>query len=372
MARVKTKEIISGSVGEVTYRQGSDGNVYLTSRIRHRKPTRTKGTMMAQLPLGNVNAMERVLHDDVLERFEGATNRVKARGAYISINIRGRKVFMTKQMQQRLSCVLTDHTISVGSLHPIGCRLADDGCACTDIRLLEPITETTTVGDFAADLLRNNPDFRPGDILSFYYLRQIVGQSDGQLSVSAAVCHISLLPSDSTLLASQTAATLWSIDGGCLSVAEPLDGSAAAFVHKRPLADGRMLVSTQSLLCVNPLAEQYMTQDAFEAAVASRGGYTRKEPYLSPAHIANTPFDVNPEVTHFVIVSSSDPTLGTAVTGRGSYIHGTEAVLTAEPREGATFVRWTDHAGTPISDQRVFRLRVLNDGMYIANFEVAR
>ena len=77
MARLKgILENLSGSTGNVTFRHEKDGSVVMLQKITSRRPSRSKKAMMAQLPLGNVNAMERLLHDDVVDRFEGAINKV--------------------------------------------------------------------------------------------------------------------------------------------------------------------------------------------------------------------------------------------------------------------------------------------------------
>lgn len=372
MARLKgILENLSGSTGNVTFRHEKDGSVVMLQKITSRRPSRSKKAMMAQLPLGNVNAMERLLHDDVVDRFEGAINKVKARGMYISLNLQRRKVYLTKQMKDARSCVLVDHVVSYGQLTPIEHRLGADNTLMSDVRVANDILETTTVADFARDVLRNNAGFNAGDVLAFYFLKQHEEAGSGRLWASAKVCKVVLDPRNGDLLSDYVAPGFWAARGGCLAMAEPLNASAAVFVHFRTLRDGRMLVSTQTLLCVNPVADYYMTAEALDAAVESRGGYTDKAAFLMPsAEASASEFDVNPSRSHFVLVRSSDEALGKVSTGRGSYLHGTEAVLTAVPGEGAWFVKWTDEQGNTVSCQSVYRLRVLSDGFYTAHFEV--
>ncbi len=362
-------ENLSGSSGNLTFRHGKDGSVVMLQKITSRKPTRTKGAMMAQLPLGNVNAMERLIHDDVQILFEGAPNKVKARGMYISLNLKRRKVYFTKQMRDLRCCVLVEHVVSHGSLPSIGHSLRADNCLVTDIMLANAIDENTTVADFARDVLQSNPGFNSGDTLTCYYFKQMEESSSCCLRVAPKVFRVELDLRNDDLLTRFVAPGFWANREGCLSTAQPLDAAGAVFVHFRPVRDGRLQVSTQTLVCVNPLAEQYMTAEALDAAVESRGGYTDKDSVYD-AVVATSEFDVNPSRSHFVLVSSGDESLGTVSTGRGAYLHGTEAVLTAVPKEGAWFVKWTDAQGNTVSCQSVFRLRVLADGLYTAHFAV--
>lgn len=370
MARLKgILENLSGSSGSVTFRHEKDGSVVMLQKINSRKASRTKESMMATLPMGNVNAMERLIHADVQDLFEGGYNKVKARGMYISLNMKRRKVYFTKQMRDMKWCVLVEHIISQGSLPTIGYWLSADNCVVTDVMLNQAIDEGTTVANFAKDVLQANVGFNSGDTLAFYYFEQRQDREFGRLWATAKVSKVSLDPRNDEPLSKYVAAGCWTNREGRLALVEPLAASGAAFVHFRPMRDGQLHVSTQTLLCVNPIAEQYMTAEALDAAVESRGGYTDK-PFLMPSAMPASEFDVDSERSHFVIVRSSDEALGKVSTGRGAYLHGSEAVLTAEPNAGAWFVKWTDEQGNTVSCQSVFRLRVLADGLYTAHFEV--
>lgn len=372
MARCKGNVVkLSGSVGGLTYKTMSDGSVCVSQKMSKKKSTRTRANMTQQLPMTNVVALARLLQDDVLDRFEGASNKVQARGRYIGLNLKGPKVYLTQQHRYAGCSVLVSQTISLGSLPPIEHRLDVDGRVVTNIRLSMDITPETTVGELSRDIMMLNPSFALGDRFVLYCFHQHVSTDQANFYVHLQRHILNLDPVSAELLPKQVDSDVLSVRDGFLCMADPLAASGAAFVHFRTLRDGRMTVSTQTLLCVNPVADYFMTAEALDAAVESRGGYTEKDVFLMPSPQASaSEFDVIPSQSHFVLVRSNDESLGKVSMGRGSYIHGSEAVLTAVPCEGAWFVKWTDEHGTTVSCQSSYRLRVLADGLYTAHFEV--
>lgn len=367
MARITDKSIkLSGTIGEVTYRTDKQGGTYVVKKKKKHAIPRTHGTMMAQLPMCNVNALERVLHDDVIDRFEKALTKVGARGLYIGTNLSKRKVFLTTNLRDLKACVLVEHTISIGSLKPIGYSLNHKNELVTDIALSISITNSTTIGTFSMDVLTMNPRFRTGDILSCYYFEQYEQLQGTTMTpyVRVSVKRLILDPYDKTPMG----LTQWVNRKGCLALSEPLNASGAAWLHQRPRAKGKTQVSTQEIVCVNPLAEQYTGNEAFMAAVESRGGFSREKRFLEPQKVTHG-VDVNPEKSHYVTTFSNNETLGKIHSGSGIYLHGTEAVLSAQAADRARFLFWKDHLGNIVSTQPVFRRIIVSDESFTAFFE---
>jgi hypothetical protein len=62
-----------------------------------------------------------------------------------------------------------------------------------------------------------------------------------------------------------------------------LENAGGAWVHSRDKVNGDTLVSTQKLVVVSDILDNYRTQSAMLASAASYGGITGKEVYLNPS-----------------------------------------------------------------------------------------
>ena len=62
----------------------------------------------------------------------------------------------------------------------------------------------------------------------------------------------------------------------------PLSESGASWIHSRTKADGGTQVSTQRLVVVNSILDNYRGDEAMVASAASYGGINTREEYLNP------------------------------------------------------------------------------------------
>lgn len=371
MAKLNAIIPMSGSIDNVTLRKQKDGSVVASLKISKRRPTRTKGTMRAQLPMGNLNAMARELTDKESweNLMEGCETKRKARGRFIGLNMKRGMVYFTKEQQKNAFCILCSHQISHGSLRSIGQNFLSDNRMTTDIRLTKDIAPQLTQGDFSADLLACNPEFKDGDTLTLYTFQQI-GDDEHGFHVHMDMYPICLNRLSDVPLSKLVNDGLLCRHEGFLTLAAPLSGTGACFVRRSRDGRGKKLVSSQILLCVNPLAEEFSTNEAFEAAVASRGGYTDVPRRFRGAESSETAAEaVQNQQAFYVTVFSNDLNAGHAATGRGTYKAGTPATLTAVPTEGHRFLRWTNQDGEVISTQPVCQVPIDGDAAFMAYFE---
>lgn len=89
---------------------------------------------------------------------------------FMQLNINESVVSLTKDMAASGCCVLEDFQIAQGSLPRI---IVSAGHAPydRDVSIICTITPTasTTIGEFASDIIANNPDFQDGDNIAFIY-----------------------------------------------------------------------------------------------------------------------------------------------------------------------------------------------------------
>lgn len=72
----------------------------------------------------------------------------------------------------------------------------------------------------------------------------------------------------------------------------------------------------------------------------------------------------------FTVSATNNPSTAGAVTGAGSYVYGSSAVLTATPAFGYIFSNWTE-GGTAVSASPTLSVTVLADHSYVANYAAA-
>lgn len=368
MARNKNHQMqFTGSLGNITSRQ-IGGNYYFSEKITRRKATRTECNMRNMLPMGNIMAMLRVLKEYVPDLFEGCPNRQKARGKYVSLNKNRDIVFLTREQQTNFACILAGHQISAGSLTSIAHTLTDNKLVITNIRLSNNITRSTTVKTLSEDILRNNHAFAPGDHLTLYFLQQKGGYASHPPTVKARRIVLELDPRNKTPFSTIDPDGLWCNNQGMLALSEPLAKSAAAFVHSRTDRRDDILVSSQTLLCVNSLIERYSTREAFLNAVESRGGFTNTEDSLTPTFTPETKYDNNPTLSHTVALFSNDDALGSVSPKSGNYLHGDTVTLNATPAEECHFVHWVNNMGVAVSTEAMWKVRITADSAFTAVF----
>ena len=72
--------------------------------------------------------------------------------------------------------------------------------------------------------------------------------------------------------------------------------------------------------------------------------------------------------TH-IITLSANPSSGGTLTGAGEYDHGASCTITATPRNGYTFLKWTKD-GTQVSTNPSYTFTVTTDATYVAHFQI--
>ena len=72
--------------------------------------------------------------------------------------------------------------------------------------------------------------------------------------------------------------------------------------------------------------------------------------------------------TH-IITLTANPSSGGTLTGAGEYDHGASCTITATPRNGYTFLRWTKN-GTQVSTNPSYTFTVTADATYVAHFQI--
>ena len=200
---------------------------------------------------------------------------------YVGVNF-SNPVYITKGMRVAGCCVLADYTFTVGSLQPIGMALNGSGVLVSDLALGElVIDENTTVSDLSLALIAENEAWEEGDQLTFFSGSQFV-DAQGMPRATMTARKVILSVDDETELWDSVGAEGFTCVGGKLGMSVALENAGAAWVHSRDKVSGDTLVSTQKLVVVSEILDDYRTYAAMKASADSYGGINSNRVYLNP------------------------------------------------------------------------------------------
>ena len=194
---------------------------------------------------------------------------------FMSLNVNESPIALTKDMALQGCAVVTNYKVSRGSIPTIEEALTDpaDGNIMA-ISLTQAISGSTTVGQFATDVIANNPSFKAGDNLAFIVFTNTQNSANYPY-VSSVYKEVTLDTTNTALLSSvigsnrfeKTAAGNLKVNVGAA------DSHEAGFVliHTRKTS-GVLQVSTQSIVVTSEsFPQEYSGADWFAECVASYG-----------------------------------------------------------------------------------------------------
>lgn len=295
------------SAGSFTFkRRKADGRIIVTQKIDYFHNHRTTLSMKNKLTMINARAMYRYLKPQMRENVEADGSNRNPYLTYLHLNKPITRCWLPQEESRQGNAILEPHYISNGTLIPVLCQLDDEDRMLTDIKLGLTTLEGVTVGEWSRDLLKHNRHYQPNDLLKFVYLRQESshGSHCDFHRIKDESCVVMLEESDERLLSAVVDTTLWGVLDGCLAMRQPLSYAAATVVHLHPeefplyhdrwtvfnalrqhLAAGLPLstyvkpdtrpltykVSRQQLMCVNPLIDEYSSEECFARAASEFG-----------------------------------------------------------------------------------------------------
>ena len=270
---------MNGSAGQLTFKQ-VNGQTIVSEKMTSIKNPRSEGQMRTRTRFTNIIAMYKGIRPLLNYGFESKPKNLSDYNMFVKVNMQRTPVYLTKQAIAGGACVAAPYQISQGSLPAI--VLSGSGNATkTDIYLgTLSISATTTVAQFAQAVVENNVDYRYGDQISYFLVRQQVNADTGIPYCQFSACKV-------VLDAADTETKLWDIasrNGFSASDASLAhsgnDGDCAfCWVHTRK-SDGKTLVSSQSLVAVNSKLAEYQGDMAYSLAKSSFGASV--EAFLVP------------------------------------------------------------------------------------------
>ena len=270
---------INGSAGNLTFKS-LNGQTVISEKVTHIRNPRTNAQMQTRTKWGNIIAMYKGIRPLLNYGFENKPKNLSDYNMFVKVNMQRTPIYLTKQAVAGGACIATAYQISQGSLPAIVVTGSGQN-GVTDIRLGGlTIGSNTTVADFSAAVVNNNPDYKYGDQISFFLVKQMVNAETGIPYCQFSAAKVILDAANEDKLADVTGSShgFASVDGKLGHSGN--DGDCAyAWVHTRK-SDGKTLVSSQSLLAANTKEAEYKGDAAYNLSKSSYGSSV--ESFLVP------------------------------------------------------------------------------------------
>ena len=270
---------MSGSAGDLTFKI-QNGLTVVSEKVTKMTNPRSDAQMRVRTRWSNVVAMYSGVRPLLRHGFENKPAGLSDYNMFVKLNMQRTPIYLTKQAVAGGACVATAYQISQGSL-PAIVVTGTGQSGVTDIRLGSlDITSNTTVAQFSTKVVENNADYRYGDQISFFLVKQMVNAETGIPYCQFSAAKVILDAANEDKLADVTGSShdFASVDGKLGHSGN--DGDCAyAWVHTRK-SDGKTLVSSQSLLAANTKEAEYKGDAAYNLSKSSYGSSV--ESFLVP------------------------------------------------------------------------------------------
>lgn len=276
-----------GSVGKYTFKR-LNGQTIVSEKVdKKATPVRTPAQMRQRMAWDNIIAIWRSFTGNMRPSFESKPRTRSDYNEFMSANIAGNRIYLTKNIALQGGAVVAPYQVTRGSMPTIEVTFGTNQVPVTGIDMGGmDIGASTTLRTFSQAIIENNPDWAQGDQLSIFVLRQSA-TIEGVPMVTTECKEITLdTADDGTLLGDLMPANYLDIIEGKLGLGGTVNGGVA-FVHSRKTV-GKTRVSTQRIVCNNPIMSQYTSETAYDNAVNSYGGFNQ-DYFLTP----NNTTDVN-------------------------------------------------------------------------------
>ena len=164
---------MSGSAGDLTFK-ALNGQTVVSEKMTKMTNPRSSAQMRVRTRWRNVLAMYSGIRPLLRHGFESKPVGLSDYNMFVKVNMQRTPVYLTKQQVAGGACVAAPYQLTQGSLPAI--VVSGTGAnAFTDIYLGGvTISGTTTVGQFSKAVVDNNEDYRYGDQISYFLVKQKV------------------------------------------------------------------------------------------------------------------------------------------------------------------------------------------------------
>ena len=263
------------------YARGKVGSLVFARRLGQQvtraynanpKDAATRSQVQQRVKMANVVNMYRATRSLTNHSFEGATGGQTSYNLFIRYNLANSKVSLSKEAASFGACVVAPYVISKGTLAAI--QVQGLGAeAVTNIAVGNlVINAETTIAQFAAALVANNPGINYGDQLTYLSLVQATDANSGYPVVQSTIHEVTLNQADNMPLRNYLPEVATAVKEGMLAHGALIGRGGFCWILSRKNADGSLSVSSQRIVLTSAdVADQYTSSAAVTKAVSSYG-----------------------------------------------------------------------------------------------------
>lgn len=298
--------------GEQVVRQRRNNSNYGESA------SRSYAQMIRRIKWGNLVNIFKCIKSWQPKAYDSKAVGVTDYNMFMKLNVNRATVGTSKQANEQGMAVWEAYQVSNGSLPAINYTLDTSGhLYVTDINVTTAITPAMTVGEFAAELIANNPRFKAGDNIAF-----IIVKNHQYIGVEYPYAYSEYYEITLDVTSTKTLADVAVIgalltenaqDKLCVSYPAGEGGSGPviqgiAIIHTRKVS-GTLQVSSQSVLMTSDsFIQQYSGEEWYQHCIDSYGIDTE------------VPLDPNFNQGVITRVTANGATLSNAATLSGSQV----------------------------------------------------
>lgn len=263
------------------YARGKVGSLVFARRLGQQvtraynaapKDAATLSQVEQRVKMANVVNMYRATRAITNHSFEGATGGQTSYNLFVRYNLVDNKVVLSKEAASFGACVVAPYLISKGTLASIQVQgLGAEAVTNISVGSLV-INDETTIAEFSAAVVSNNPGINYGYKLTYLSLVQASDANSGYPIVQTAIYEVTLTQGDNAPLRSYLPAVATAVKTGMLAHGELIGRGGFCWILSRKNADGSLSVSSQRIVLTSAdVTDQYITASAVTRAVDSYG-----------------------------------------------------------------------------------------------------
>ena len=238
---------------------------------------RTRAQMEQRVRWANCVAFYRANSSWMKYAYESKKAYQSEYNKFMSLNVTGNKIYLTKQAAAAGACVVDSYVMTQGSLPSIKYTLGQASISTNIfVNSDSSLTPASTVAEWSAQILANNPGVQEGDQISIIRYTQMVNEATGFPYVIVRKYEVIM-----SLSSPQPMSNYWPADFFSVGAADNkrfvaitnTGNSGGLLMALSRTISGRTLVSTQSILPVNNSAtiNSWSSANALNRAINSYG-----------------------------------------------------------------------------------------------------
>ena len=276
---------LNGSAGSLTFKQ-VNGQTVVSEKPSTVRNSRTPSQQRQRTKWGNVVQMYKGICPLINYGFESKPVGCSDYNMFMKTNMKLTDIYLTREEVAGGGCIAAPYQLTQGSLPAIVVTGSADN-ARTDIKLGSlKIDASTTVKDFSAAVVTNNPDYDYGDQISFFDVLQRVNAVTQIPYCQFIATNVVLDKTSEVKLLDLVSKYGFATVDGYLGHIEGEGNGVYAWVHSRK-DSGKTLVSTQMFVDNNAeMIAEYSGDQAYKRSVKTYGGESSS--FLTPGTATTT------------------------------------------------------------------------------------